>query len=80
VNQYSVYRADIAPRGFAFVEIDTKVTPQAVEEVAQLLNNPAAARRITDLNFAIGAKHFSCQSLRDILVPQLRSLGFDIPG
>ncbi len=40
VNRYDVYIADIAPKGFQFVEINGAVTDEAVEAVGRYLSDP----------------------------------------
>jgi glycosyltransferase involved in cell wall biosynthesis len=77
VNRYSVYVADIAPLGFEFVEIDSKVTPGEIRAVARLLEEPEARRHMTEVNYRLGARHFSYSTLLEILSRELSELGFE---
>jgi mannosylglucosylglycerate synthase len=75
VNRYPVYAADIAPKGFRFVEIDGRVTPEAVEAVAALLADPGAGRRMARHNLAVARRHFGYPALREALAGELHALG-----
>jgi glycosyltransferase involved in cell wall biosynthesis len=63
VNAYTAYRSDIKPAGVRAVEIREEVTPQAIGEVLALLDDPAAARRMVEHNYAVGRAHFSYETL-----------------
>lgn len=75
VNRYSVYRSDIAPKGFRFVEIDGSVTDEAVAEVAALLDDPARRHAAADHNYRLAERHFSYRTLEGILLEELGELG-----
>ncbi len=75
VNRYPVYVADIAPKGFRFVEIDGSVTPAAVAVFARLLGDPQARAAAAAHNLEIARAHFSLPTLRRLLVAELRALG-----
>jgi len=77
VNRYPVYKADIRPLGFRFVEIDGAVTDDAVAEVQAILADPARQAADADHNFEIGRRHLGyavlASHLEDLiadLVPQ----------
>ena len=76
VNRYSVYTADIAPKGFRFVETDGMITLDAVQYVAELLTDAAAQKIIVDHNYALAEMHYSLRQVQRVLLPELRSLGF----
>ncbi len=61
VNAYTAYRSDIKPAGVRAVEIREEVTPQAVEEVLALLNQPAEIARMVEHNYQVGQSHFSLE-------------------
>ena len=71
VNAYSIYTKDIKPKGFSVIEIDGYVTSEAVEKTKKVLDNPALCRKMVDLNYDLGLKHFSYgvlhRGLRDFL-------------
>lgn len=67
VNRYPVYVADIAPQGFRFAEIDEEVTDAAVATVRRWLEDPESARPGVDHNYDVAARHFSYDTLEEIL-------------
>ena len=71
VNRYDVYKADIAPLGFRFAEIDGAITGEALAAVRQWLDEPKTARSAVDLNYTLAARHFSYQTLEALLLPLL---------
>ncbi|MBN1642697.1 MAG: glycosyltransferase family 4 protein [Anaerolineae bacterium] len=75
VNRYSVYAADIGPLGFDFVEIDGRVTDEAVAATRALLDDPELRRRTVDRNYALASEHFSYQAVERQLAPLLASFG-----
>lgn len=77
VNRYSVYVADIAPRGFRFVEIDGAVTPAAVHAFAALLDDPAARDAMAHHNLLLAREHFGYGALRRITREALAALGLE---
>ncbi|MCF8224974.1 MAG: glycosyltransferase family 4 protein [Bacteroidales bacterium] len=69
VNNYKpVYMPDIGSKGFKTVMLEDNVlTEQAVNEVAEIINNPGLAQEIAMHNFELGKKHFSYDTLREKL-------------
>ena len=67
VNNYIVYAADIGPLGFEFVEIDFKVTDEAVEQVRDLLAHPAKWQSMVEKNYELAEKYFSYSVLAQLL-------------
>lgn len=67
VNRYPVYVADIRPLGFDFVEIDGKITDEAVAEVQELLADPVRRRRMIEHNYRLGQEHLSFERLEELL-------------
>ncbi len=69
VNAYEpVFWPDIGSKGFRTVMIrDGRLTPEAVEEIRQVLWDPALQKAMTDRNFEIGARHFSFEALQHTL-------------
>ena len=63
VNRYSVYVADIAPRGFDFVEVDGWISDEAVSEVRRLLDDPDRRQAIAAKNYELARRHFSYEVL-----------------
>ncbi len=67
VNRYSVYAADIGPLGFEFVEIDGRVTGEAVAQVRALLHDAERVQRMVEHNYALALEYFSYAALERIL-------------
>lgn len=72
VNRYPVYAADIGPLGFQFAEIDGEITSEAVAMTRWWLENPETAVPATSHNYELGMKHFSYQTLAELLAPLLK--------
>ena len=75
VNRYAVYAADIAPKGFRFVEIDGVVTPEAVRAFDELLDDPAARDAMAEHNLRLARTHFGYGALRRVVASALAALG-----
>lgn len=72
INRYPVYREDIKPLGFDFVEIDSLVDDTARDQVRHLLTNLDACRRIVNHNYRLAQEHFSYEALQNMLDDLLR--------
>ena len=64
VNRYPVYEADIRPLGLRFVELDGKVTDEAVAEVRAFLADRARLEADTDHNFDVAKRYLGFEVLR----------------
>jgi len=71
VNRYEVYKVDLEPLGFETVEIDGKITDETVEEVKNILADPARQKQMTAKNYEIAKQHFSFEATEK----KLRQLG-----
>jgi len=67
VNRYPVYKADIGPLGFDFVEVDGEITSKAISEVRRLLDDPDRRQTAVDRNYALARRHFSYDVLEQAL-------------
>lgn len=74
INRYATYVKDIEPLGFNFVSIDGFITPQAVEQVNQLLTTSYKYRQVTEHNYQIAKEHFSYETLQNCLNAALTEL------
>jgi glycosyltransferase involved in cell wall biosynthesis len=63
VNRYTVYAEDIAPLGFQFVEIDGKVTDEAVAAVRDYLEHPEKTPAIVEHNYRLAQEYYSYRRL-----------------
>ena len=81
VNRYSIYEVDIEPLGFDMVTMDGYVTQNVVDQIQQLLQDPARQERMTATNYQIGLQFFSYQVLAHKLKTLLMEFeGIHIPG
>jgi glycosyltransferase involved in cell wall biosynthesis len=67
VNRYPVYVADIAPKGFRFIEIEGTITDETVAQVRSLLENPARRQAIVEHNIALARQHYSYSVARKLI-------------
>ena len=79
VNAYSIYTKDIKPKGFSVIEIDGYVTTKAVELTQKILDDPELCRKMVDLNYDLGLKHYSYAVLQRGLRDFLSSRGWMPP-
>jgi glycosyltransferase involved in cell wall biosynthesis len=67
VNRYSIFQQDIEPLDFDVVVMDNYITPETVDTVSAILENPGAAEVMTARNFEIGKRFFSYKLLEQRL-------------
>lgn len=72
VNNYEpVYWEEIGSKGFDTVMIEDNIlTDEAVAEIEDVVHDEARCREIGEFNFELGRKHFSFDTLREML-PEL---------
>lgn len=75
VNNYPVYKEDIAPKGVRAVVINGRVTAEAVTKVKKILGDSQLAEEIVEENFKVGQRHFSQERLEKVLGETLGKLG-----
>ncbi len=69
INRYSVYKADIAPLKFQFVEIDGAVTDETVAQVRDILDHPEKGLAMAEHNYQVALEHYSYTALGRMLAP-----------
>jgi glycosyltransferase involved in cell wall biosynthesis len=72
VNNYSIYKLDIKPKGFRVIELDGYVTEKAVQQTRDVLQNPQISQAMVNYNYEL-AKHLYSysvlqQKVRNLLV------------
>ena len=75
VNRYSIFQQDIEPLEFDVVVMDTYITPETVDTVNAILENPDAAEVMTCRNFELGKRFFSFSLLEQRLKQVLMNFG-----
>ncbi|MBW1784184.1 MAG: glycosyltransferase family 4 protein [Deltaproteobacteria bacterium] len=68
VNRYSIYTADIEPRGFDTITIEGFVTNQTIEKISEMLTNEERRKRAVEKNYRFGNQYFSYEVLERLLL------------
>ncbi|WP_020611520.1 glycosyltransferase family 4 protein [Sediminispirochaeta bajacaliforniensis] len=64
VNNYSIYRHDIKPKGFDVIEMDDFITDKTVDYTERILSDPERLHKMVETNYALGLKYYSYAILR----------------
>ena len=59
VNNYSIYEADIKPKGFKVVEFDGYISDRTLQETRYVLNNPDVTTEEAEHNFKLAKRYYS---------------------
>lgn len=59
VNNYSIYEADIKPKGFQVIEFDGYISERTLEETRYALQNPDVTAKEAEHNFELAQRHYS---------------------
>ena len=59
VNNYSIFDVDIKPKGFRVIEFDGFITADTLRQVAKVLDNPALAQEMAEINYRLAQRHYS---------------------
>jgi len=76
VNDYSIYKYDIRPKGFRTVEMNGYVSRNEVRRTREILDNPDLASEMTEHNYLLAKRFFSFE----VLIQNLRVLLVDCFG
>lgn len=68
VNRYSIYIADIEPKGFDVIAIDGFVTENAMEKIRKVLDDKIFTKKMINKNYEIAAEYFSYEILEKKLL------------
>ena len=63
VNNYSIYEADIKPKGFKVIEFDGYITDATLEHARRLLKHPEEAAQDAELNYELARRYYSYKVL-----------------
>ena len=80
VNRYSIYIADIEPKGFETITIEGFVTNQTVKRIFHVLTHNKIQKRMTDKNYQLGEKYFSFQVLEQLILDLVNVLEIQCGG
>jgi mannosylglucosylglycerate synthase len=73
INRYSIYIADIEPKGFDAIVFDNIITNETVGKVKELLGNPDRIAEIAEKNYELARKYFSYEVLEKKLLSIIHS-------
>lgn len=59
VNNYSIYEADIKPKGFKVIEFDGYISERTLEETRYALRHPEVTAKEAEHNFELAQRYFS---------------------
>jgi hypothetical protein len=59
VNNYSIYEADIKPKGFKVIEFDGFISENTLEEARYILTHSEQARQQSEYNFDLARRYYS---------------------
>jgi hypothetical protein len=59
LNKYSIFEADIKPKGFSVIEFDGFIDEQTLEQVRQWLAFPDEVQEISRQNYELGKRYYS---------------------
>ncbi|HID40257.1 MAG TPA: glycosyltransferase [Calditrichaeota bacterium] len=68
VNRYSIYIADIEPKGFDVITIDGFVTQKVIEQINEVLNDEERMYKMVHKNFELAREYFSYEVLEHKLM------------
>jgi len=68
VNNYSIYSHDIKPKGFEVIEMDNFISAKTIKFAQKILDSPDRTKKMTDLNYDLGLKHYSYTVLEEKLI------------
>jgi glycosyltransferase involved in cell wall biosynthesis len=74
VNRYSIYIADIEPKGFDVITIEGFVTSETIEKVFEVLENRERRVEMIEKNYRLGKEYFSYEVLEQRLLNMVREL------
>ena len=64
VNRYDIFMRDIEQKGFSVISMDGYMTPEVVDQVEHLLENPEIRSNIVEHNYQLARKFYSYSVLR----------------
>lgn len=71
MSTYEIFKTDIQPKGFMIIGFGDYIDNGCINASRQILANPAKAAEMTDLNFDIGQRYYSFNTLEYLLTSLL---------
>ena len=67
VNRYSIFEADIEPKGFDVVALDGYVTDAVMAEIHAIVGDPERQKQMAETNYMLGWRYLSYEMLEEQL-------------
>jgi len=67
INRYSIFTADIEPKGFDVITFDGYITNEKMDEIKMLLDNQKRMARMVEKNYMLGWRYLSYEMLEEKL-------------
>ena len=67
VNNYTIFKTDIRPKGFKVIEFDDYITDETVEMTRRVLSDKQLEIEMCEHNYELASRHFSFNVLRNKL-------------
>jgi mannosylglucosylglycerate synthase len=64
VNNYSIYEADIKPKGFHVIEFDGFISEKTLEDTRHILTHPEQAHKQCERNYELARRYYSYTMLQ----------------
>jgi len=65
INRYSIFVADIEPKGFDVISFDNYITKQTITKINELLKNPERIAQMAEKNYMLGWRYLSYEMLEE---------------
>jgi len=65
MNRYSIFVADIEPKGFEVISFDNYITQQTINKINDLLKNPERITQMAENNYMLGWRYLSFEMLEE---------------
>ncbi len=67
MSTYEIFKTDIQPKGFKIIGFGDYIDNDCISASQQILDDPTKALEMTDINFSIGQRHYSFNTLEYLL-------------
>ena len=71
MSTYEIFKTDIQPKGFKVIGFGDFIDNRCIAAAREILSNPQQAKEMTEINFSIGKRNYSFDTLEFLLMPLL---------
>ena len=65
INRYSIFVADIEPKGFDVISFDNYITKDTINKIKNLIKNPERLAQMVEHNYMLGWRYLSYEMLEE---------------